>query len=1142
VTPPRRAVQATTMSTQVDVVVKSGWLVKLPPPGVGKGKKNRFFVLFKNRLDYYADPKSMDGKPKGRILVSDIISVAEGSGGKNDSSTLFSIDCQRRRYELVAPSPMDMAAWVNKLTAVVNPAQPPPVRTMETTRVRKAASLPEQLTPGPRQPVQHPIRISAVPGSRQLPGERSSVHEVRGAGGQPRAASQRGSASSSRTRQGETRASAHRRGPASLPPEEPCGVYASESESRRRHSPKQRRSTPTFPWLFDAISREKTEDLLGPYKNTYNGVFLVRKSARYRDTHVISLTWDASVKHFLATKTKRGTYDINKRSTTLTKLPDLVADLKRSQSRWRMPLAAYVDRQAGKVTRPIPPSARIDVQSKLPRRGTQDSSASRGSRQSYDISTSVVSGDEGNLQTNTAQSDMQDEEEEAIGSFVVVESYSANGDDKLSITIGEVVQVFKIEAGWAMATNLLKMEEGWVPADFLEPVEAAAAPVAQEPVSSQSTLGVPSAPRQRTATEAGAIVAEVAGSTMLATSATAVDGGAADEPLGGTVDTIGNEVLSDDKVARMSVAGEDALLAAGTADDDRMPPAEGCGADETMIDATPPPRLPKMTGTVHVGESSTDDTPPARPPKLSLTAPAELSTDDTPPARPPKLSLNAPAESSTDDTPPARPPKLSLTAPAELSTDDTPPARPPKLSLNAPAESSTDDTPPARPPKLSLTAAAESSTDDTPPARPLKVNLNAPTESSTDDMPPTLPPKLSSDAPAESAADNTPPSRPPKTPSDASAELPTDEMPPPRAPKSASVEDDAVRGERGMDAPRDEIGALVGEDPEAEMPTALASADDVDGSAAAYDSGDELIGADDDSGEAVAMPVAVPPQRPAKEPALTAPPRPPKDTQLNSVAPPPRPAKDDPALFPRDAAGDDGLIEPTYADVGTVFAPVEKAGVAKLGASAYVMMNPRTLRGNGRPGSASTNSRNPIDREGPEMELNPGYDAYSSDDSEDDLDLPLPPPAGGSRVVFESEADDDYVETEDLPVHSGASKRGGLFNRRTKRRDRKPPRTPPSQRSTRHDGVPVREMSGPDRIRLMLMVKDGSLTQEQAVKHAEDYELGKLDDPVPTVAPPPAPEQEPLQVASSDAGGDVDALLDELDDMQSIRGSRALSE
>lgn len=46
----------------IDVVIKKGYLTKLPPAGVGKTKKRRYFVLYSDRLEYYVDPQSVLSK------------------------------------------------------------------------------------------------------------------------------------------------------------------------------------------------------------------------------------------------------------------------------------------------------------------------------------------------------------------------------------------------------------------------------------------------------------------------------------------------------------------------------------------------------------------------------------------------------------------------------------------------------------------------------------------------------------------------------------------------------------------------------------------------------------------------------------------------------------------------------------------------------------------------------------------------------------------------------------------------------------------------------------------------------------------------------------------------------------------------
>jgi hypothetical protein len=244
--------------------------------------------------------------------------------------------------------------------------------------------------------------------------------------------------------------------------------------------------------------------------------------------------------------------------------------------------------------------------------------------------------------------------------------------------------------------------------------------------------------------------------------------------------------------------------------------------------------------------------------------------------------------------------------------------------------------------------------------------------------------------------------------------------------------------------------------------------------------------------------------------------------------------------------------EPAYDDVGSAFAPqVDASEPPSTVPEGYVMMDMNVMAANRAAVEAAradadadadsgTSELKPVDVSAPG---NAAYDAYSSDEDDDEDDLPLAPRrSNGSMVVFESDGAGEGTPSAGPEVveparrESSSAKRPGLFNRRTKRKDRKPPRTPPSQRTTRHDGVPVREMAGPDRIKLMLMVKDMTITQEEAVQHVENYELGKVDSPFPVLES--IYVSEPATAPSTDDMADVDALLDDIDASSADRASR----
>ena len=101
-----------------NAIVKSGWLKKSPPPGILKGWKNRFFVLYRGtveagepRLEYYDDPAAVaDSAPKGVVLLASCLAIGPGLGpsGKPpevaDDNFCIRVTLPGRILELVAES------------------------------------------------------------------------------------------------------------------------------------------------------------------------------------------------------------------------------------------------------------------------------------------------------------------------------------------------------------------------------------------------------------------------------------------------------------------------------------------------------------------------------------------------------------------------------------------------------------------------------------------------------------------------------------------------------------------------------------------------------------------------------------------------------------------------------------------------------------------------------------------------------------------------------------------------------------------------------------------------------------------------------------------------------------------------------
>lgn len=120
------AVQGVTAAWTYNNVVKTGYLTKSPPPGAMKGWKRRYFVLFRpseesgeGRLEYYENEESVNGAPKGVILLESVQSIGPGEGPRRGSvgsrgeagQTCFRLTTADRVLELVAEHPRECRMW-----------------------------------------------------------------------------------------------------------------------------------------------------------------------------------------------------------------------------------------------------------------------------------------------------------------------------------------------------------------------------------------------------------------------------------------------------------------------------------------------------------------------------------------------------------------------------------------------------------------------------------------------------------------------------------------------------------------------------------------------------------------------------------------------------------------------------------------------------------------------------------------------------------------------------------------------------------------------------------------------------------------------------------------------------------------------
>ena len=268
------------------------------------------------------------------------------------------------------------------------------------------------------------------------------------------------------------------------------------------------------------------------------------------------------------------------------------------------------------------------------------------------------------------------------------------------------------------------------------------------------------------------------------------------------------------------------------------------------------------------------------------------------------------------------------------------------------------------------------------------------------------------------------------------------------------------------------------------------------------------------------------PGRPPKAAVATPPARPPKNGYVAEEIP----APDPPASF--------------YEDIGFV-APVRAAAEP----SHYVEMNAFDL--------AELRNMNLISDD----EDDGGDDEEVGRASSESPESPGPdepevvrrsskssPPVPAARASFIDSPRESAAVTLDAPakdevsmmanighpsafeVPTEAPPKARFFSKREKKRaKRKEARTPPQDRRlTRHDNIPVREMSNMDLIVLMGRVKDGELSQDEAVRHRELYVQGLVDNPLPEKKAPDRPPA-PVPGGKDDEDDEINQLLGDID-------------
>lgn len=262
-------------------IVKQGWLVKSPPPGVMKAWKRRYFRFRKAspsgkaRLEYFVDSKNLEkAEPKGTINLSDCTAVEDGEMDPSKLKYVFKIITSSRTYHLSASSKLELEEWKSAICAeIFTPAAalaPAPAATSsgvsgngfntqasvrQSTRPR-AAPPPPEAAPPPRTSFSQPRRVP----SHLQPGGFGNSNEA----------------------------------------------AMKEIRDRRDRHPKP---IGPQPWQYGQITREESEAILTDYGLT-SGLFLVRESASKRGAHAVSVVCNQKIVHHLITSTGAG-FELN---------------------------------------------------------------------------------------------------------------------------------------------------------------------------------------------------------------------------------------------------------------------------------------------------------------------------------------------------------------------------------------------------------------------------------------------------------------------------------------------------------------------------------------------------------------------------------------------------------------------------------------------------------------------------------------------------------------------------------------------------------------------------------------------------------------------------------------------------------------
>lgn len=525
-----------------------------------QGWKNRYFVLSTTSFEYFASVKEcVSGKPRKGQIPLEGAKVKSGKQDAKKHAFHFRVIGKNRTFELVATSKSEQEEWMQCIRHVAAPTGTAPPACNGPSDADAPPPLPparhvtmnQQLGKAPRRPApelppgtmseddDEPMQADSAP--PELPFRPA---ELRSEAGRP-----------------PDRPSVAKPGPTSDPAVQQLSSTPDRAPSQGHKKKLQRKLSamtapprpqprqPEHSWEHGKITRGDAEVLLQADSAAPNGTFLVRQSAKQQGGFAISLlSGSRCIHHLLVPSRRDNRFKLNDKPTGCQTIAEVVELLRTAHApplAWKTPLTQHIDRDTAKLAG-------------SPVAGRHIENPSQPSPEPPVVSTAPKSAATPSVAPPAAVDYAEDSDSDIEDNwYMAVEAYSAPPDsaDKIGLTEGCVVNVLiEDEGGWWYVDR--SGTEGWVPADFLQPME-----LDSFGQGINTVQYVESAPpvdtRGRSATVAGAKVAEVGMSRMLSVREPAAPKGVAGHELATPLSDGGASGLSPNISAQDGRASSD---------------------------------------------------------------------------------------------------------------------------------------------------------------------------------------------------------------------------------------------------------------------------------------------------------------------------------------------------------------------------------------------------------------------------------------------------------------------------------------------------------------------------------------------------------------------------------------------------------